>query len=90
MSRLRRVAKHAPYLVLLLAGCARDAAPPELGVRRPASAEEARYRCRMQGAAAEDAYSWPRRSLSIDGALVRAQETESCLETYRRNGVIPR
>jgi len=74
---------------LLLAACTQASSNPA-AFAAPATPEDALYACQMRGAAAEDLYYWPRRSLGIDGAIARAQVTDACMETYRRTGTMPR
>jgi hypothetical protein len=89
MSGIRHGASVMLLPVLLLMACAQAPSGPG-AVIAPATPEDALYACQMRGAAAEDQYSWPRRSLGIDGAIARAQVTDACMETYRRTGTVPR
>jgi hypothetical protein len=88
MPKIRCGASLASLLALLLTACTQGISAPG-AVSAPATIEDAAYACRMRGAAAEDAYYWPRRSLGIDGAVVRAQTTDACLAAYRQTGSLP-
>ncbi|MFH5923447.1 hypothetical protein [Roseomonas xinghualingensis] len=89
MPGIRHAASFMLLPALLLAACAQLPSAPGAAVT-PATPEEALYACQMRGAAAEDQYYWPRRSLGIDGAIARAQVTDACMKTYRRTGMVPR
>jgi hypothetical protein len=78
----------AVLLLVSLTSCAQGSSP-QGPAAAPATAKEAAYACQMHGAAAEEAYSG-RRNFSIDGAMVRAQATDACLDAYRRRGVVAR